>query len=148
MYAIENISGNSLYAEDIFEIEQECFGENSWSLDTIRRELSANENIYMICKHGTEIIGFTATSSVLNEAELNRIALKKQFRGRGLATRMIDFLIRFLKQNSFEILMLEVRSTNVPAKKLYEKNGFETDCIRKGYYQNPVEDAILMSLKL
>ena len=148
MCTIENISGSMLYAEDVYKIDRECFGNNCWSLEIFKNELAVGDNIYMICNCQKEIAGFLAVSFVLDEAELNRIALKKDFRNRGLATRMLSSLVEILKQQNFKKLMLEVRSSNISAIQLYKKMGFKTDCIRKEYYHDPSDDAILMSLNL
>ncbi len=148
MYTIENVSQDTQFARDVFEIDRECFGVNCWSLELIKYDIATAGNIYIICKHQKEVVGFVAVSTVLDEAELNRIALKEKFRSLGLGTKLLNSLIKLLKQKNFKRLMLEVRSSNISAIELYKKAGFERDYIRKEYYRDPVDDAILMSLKL
>ena len=81
-------------------------------------------------------------------AELYNIAVDIRFRNEGIGSKLLDFIIQHCKNQGAENLFLEVRRSNESARKLYEKKGFIFDSVRKNYYKNPVEDAILMHLSL
>ncbi|MDE6707412.1 MAG: ribosomal protein S18-alanine N-acetyltransferase, partial [Oscillospiraceae bacterium] len=78
---------------------------------------------------------------VLDTADLTNIAVAPEFRNQGIASKLLKFLLQELKNYH---IFLEVRISNIPAIKLYQKFHFKQVGIRKRFYQNPIEDAILM----
>ena len=86
------------------------------------------------------LIGFLALQDLAGELEITQLAVKKAYQGQGLANQLMGFLA-----DRPEGIFLEVRAGNQVAKGLYEKHGFQPVGQRKNYYQNPVEDAILMA---
>jgi len=148
MCNIVNVSGDVTYAHQIHNLDKECFFNDCWSYELIEAELSSKKNIYLICKLGEKIVGYLNASVVLDEAELNRIAVSPLHRRNGIANFLMDSLLRQLESSECTRLMLEVRSQNKGALALYDKCGFKTDTVRKNYYKNPSDDAILMSLEL
>jgi ribosomal-protein-alanine N-acetyltransferase len=86
------------------------------------------------------LIGFLALQDLAGELEITQLAVKKAYQGQGLANQLMGFLA-----DRPEGIFLEVRVSNQVAKALYEKHGFQPVGQRKNYYQNPVEDAILMA---
>ena len=78
------------------------------------------------------------------EGELLRIALRPEYRGRGLAKKLMDQLVEYSIHNSVKSLFLEVRNSNGTARNLYSSYGFIETGIRKNYYKNPQEDAVVM----
>ena len=149
MCILENVTCNPAYSADIFEIDKLTFGQNAWSFELINKELSSKNNIYIICKKKEEtVIGFLSASIVFDEADITKIAVKEKYRCSGYGSKIMDFFIKTIKSQNFKTATLEVRSSNYSAIKLYEKFGFEPCFIRKNYYSNPLEDAVLMSLKL
>lgn len=136
------------YADKIYSIEKECFPDEFWSFELIKNDIKNNGSIYILCYLDNQIVGYTTVSTVLDEAELNRIAIKHSYRRKGAASFLIQETINILKQSGCSKLMLEVRSLNESAVSLYKLCGFSVDGIRKNYYQNPCDDAILMSLNI
>ena len=85
---------------------------------------------------------------VMDECHVTNIAVHSDYRKQGIASKLIKKMFNLCKEHQSAYILLEVRANNIPAKNLYEKFGFKSDGIRKGYYKNPDgthEDAILMS---
>ena len=83
---------------------------------------------------------------VLDEGYINNIAVSPSYRRRGVASALMDRLIDSARGLSLAFLTLEVRCGNHAAISLYEKYGFERVGLRRGYYEKPREDALLMTL--
>lgn len=97
---------------------------------------------------GNELLGYLVGQRILDEAEVHRIAVKKASRGKGYGQRLLtDFLTR-MRQAGAAMVFLEVRAGNKAAIGFYRKNGFTQSGIRRGYYRNPPEDAVLMQKRL
>lgn len=103
-----------------------------------------------------QVVGFALLMIVLDEAHLLNIAIHQQFRGRGLAAKLLKFIFEFAVEKSTKTMFLEVRFFNETAKKLYQSFGFEQVGLRKKYYSAKIsdstpdgtEDAIIMSKKI
>ena len=83
---------------------------------------------------------------VLDEGYINNVAVREEYRKQGIASALLDVFIRFGKAHQLAFLTLEVRASNAAAIALYQKHGFEQVGRRKNYYEDPKEDAILMTL--
>ena len=128
-------------AEKIHEIEKLCFAD-PWSVKSILEDISENEKAkYLVAAEGDQVLGYVGVWNILGEGHITNVAVKPQFRRRHIADLLIDQLLK-----EFEKATLEVRSSNEAAIALYEKHGFERIGIRKGYYENNGEDAIIMWL--
>jgi ribosomal-protein-alanine acetyltransferase len=95
-----------------------------------------------------QIVAFLAAHRVDRDWELQYVVVKKKYRLRGLATLLLNQLIEHARSSNAEAIFLEVRESNQSARALYRKLGFEEAGLRKGYYSNPPEDAILCNLRL
>jgi ribosomal-protein-alanine N-acetyltransferase len=84
---------------------------------------------------------------VLDEGDVLNVAVKKDRQREGIGNFLMESMIRLAAEREISIIHLEVRKSNETAIRLYERLGFERDGIRKGYYTDPVEDAILMTKK-
>ena len=91
-----------------------------------------------------EIVAYAAVSFVLDECNINRIAVVQEFRGRGLGTYLLRCIEELLPPE-VNIFNLEVRESNVHAIEMYEKFGYTVLGRRKNFYRCPVEDALLMT---
>lgn len=89
--------------------------------------------------------GYLIIYYVLDEAEIARIAVSEDARRLGLAGELMTWLLDFSKEEGLERILLDVRENNVAARAFYTKWGFQIDGIRKRFYEDPVESAILMS---
>ena len=130
-------------AEAVANIERESF-PTPWSREDFWREASNDFACYIVALEDTDIIGFGGCWISFEEAQVTNIALTSAQRGRGLGKALMARLMRAAAARGAERMTLEVRPSNTPALRLYEGLGFAAVGIRKKYYQDNDEDAILM----
>jgi ribosomal-protein-alanine N-acetyltransferase len=119
----------------------------SWSKDSYIQELTNPVAKYFVAKVDNKVIGFAGTWIVLDEAHITNIAVHPDHRNNGIASKLLKELINYCKNNGCVAYTLEVRSSNKAAIGLYEKYNFKEAGIRKGYYEDNKEDAVLMWLR-
>lgn len=129
---------------NISKIESECFSE-PWSENAIREFISHNENTILCAYSDNELCGYVSETKVLDEIQIANVAVSQKFRRCGIASLLIETLINKCYSQNIALMTLEVRKSNTPAIKLYEKYNFRPEGIRKNYYRNPTEDAIIMN---
>ncbi len=127
----------------IAELEKLCFND-PWSEKSIASELNNRLSCWLVALDGNSVVGYVGSQTVLGETDMMNIAVHPDYRKQGVATDLIQSLIDALSKQGSHSLMLEVRQTNEPAKNLYKSLGFETVGIRKNYYRNPREDALIL----
>ena len=127
-------------------LEKRCFPADPWSEELFRDALD-NPNVAILLAEGADgsVLGYAVLSVVLDEGNLDNIAVAPDCRRRGVADGLLSALTGFGREH-LSALMLEVRASNAPAIALYEKHGFAAVGRRKNYYTAPREDAILMTL--
>lgn len=125
-----------------------CFPNDAWNENLISEELIKGKQSYFALFLNDEMIAYLNGFTVDSEAELNRIAVLTEHRNKGIGRYLLNEYVNFLKENGCTRLMLEVRETNHPAISLYASAGFKKDGIRKNYYTNPAENAVLLSLEI
>ena len=125
-------------------LERACFS-HPWSEAMLAEELY-NDNASLVAAEGEDgtVLGYGMVRAVLDEGCLERIAVVPAYRRQGVAEELLSAFLRF-GQAHLAFLTLEVREGNAPAIALYEKHGFYEVGRRKGYYDDPKEDAILMT---
>lgn len=94
------------------------------------------------------VIGHLIFWHLYDQIQLSNIAVHPDFRRMGVAARVLKWLIQGIRGLGAAHIVLEVRPSNKAARKLYKKYGFQIEGIRKNYYSNPVEDALLMGLSI
>lgn len=97
---------------------------------------------------GSGIQGFACAAAVLDEVELQSIAVRSEARGRGVGSALLEALVDWAREEGYRSLHLEVRAGNVPALALYRRFGFSQVGSRRGYYQDNGEDALLLSREI
>ena len=115
-----------------------------WSAEEIERSFRLANYRFFIAEEDGAVVGYAGILRCLDEADLTKVAVTECFRRRGIASALIDTVFQYAEEEELECLFLEVRSSNFPARALYEKAGFVQVGLRKDYYENPREDAILM----
>lgn len=136
----------ALKAEDapaLAELEKSCFSL-PWSEKSFWGALNSPFTHGFGLFEGEELCGYAILFSLFEEGEVMNIAVAPAQRGRGLGGMLMDALLKEAAARQVENLHLEVRESNVPARRLYEKQGFCYEGRRKGYYSQPKEDALLM----
>lgn len=128
----------------VLDIERICFSV-PWSENSFRYELESKEAYFAVAEEDGEVLGFGILHTFCDQAELFNIAVLPECRKRGIGDRLMASILDFASGAGIKIIFLEVRASNSPAQKLYEKHGFTSCGRRKNYYDKPVEDALLMS---
>ena len=134
---------NKSHVLQIAELEQLCFND-PWSENSITSELDNKLSCWLVALDKDQVVGYVGSQTVLGETDMMNIAIHPDYRKQGIASALINALIETLKERGSHSLMLEVRSSNEPAKSLYFKIGFESVGIRRNYYRNPKEDALIL----
>ena len=129
--------------EQIVRLEEESFS-NPWTAEGLAEMLKAPvTQLHVARRPPDEIVAFCACWVIEGELHINTVAVKRSWRRRGIATRLLQ---RVLEVTGVDRATLEVRRSNVAALKLYERLGFKTTAVRPRYYSNPEEDGLIMWL--
>ena len=126
------------------QLEKECFAD-PWSEKALAEELTNPNAVFRVALIDEEVAGYVGMLHVLDEGDICNVAVFDKFRRRGVATALIQHLVDYAVENQLSFITLEVRESNMGAQKFYETMGFETIGIRKNFYYNPKEHAILMN---
>lgn len=131
-------------AKAIAEMEKICFTV-PWSYEAILAELTENHRaFYLIAESNGEIIGYAGVWMILDEGHITNVAVLPKYRGRKTGTAIVKQLLKITEARGIIRHTLEVRKSNQSAIALYEKLGFQTAGVRKGYYMDNGEDALIM----
>jgi len=103
--------------------------------------------IYVLRTEDHPVAGFCAFWLVAEQAHINNLAILPELRGCGLGTQLLEAIVAEAAHLGAAMLTLEVRHSNEPARRLYQSCGFFQEGLRKNYYTNPVEDALILSRK-
>ena len=124
-------------------LEAENFSR-PWSYDAFFKTLSDENYIVMIAKKEDAFLGYCVLLCTGEEADITNVCTAPKARGKGVATGMLTALMEAGKSRGVTEFFLEVRESNAPARSLYTKLGFEEIGLRKNYYEEPKEHAVLM----
>ncbi len=142
------ISIDDLQKEDLdslMEIESTAYGEHHWSRDSFVNELNNKVAKYYAVKNkDLELIAYMGVWNIVDEAHITTIAVREDYRRLHVGEALIAKMLEDCYNNYVKYITLEVRVGNIPAIKLYEKFGFKSLGVRKGYYQDNGEDALIM----
>lgn len=130
--------------EDIFNIlslDKENFSNNFE--EEFYLEYMKNQRV-IVAEKEKNVIGYILFNQILDEAEIYKIVVLKEFRKKQIAFKIMEFLLNELKKNNVEKIFLEVRKSNIPAINLYKKCGFIDIREIVDYYSNPKENGIMM----
>lgn len=137
------VRADKSHIRQIAELEKSCI-PNGWSENAFEQAFENDNALIFAAVSDGEITGFLNGSYVLDEAELLNIAVSENYRKNGIAGMLVTVFEEELRKLGVKIVYLEVRESNAPARKLYEKHGFTQNGLRKNYYRSPVENAVLM----
>jgi ribosomal-protein-alanine N-acetyltransferase len=132
----------------VASIEAEAFS-SPWKADTFTTLLQRpGAELWVLADPQAGVVAYAVVWCILDQGELANIAVASSHRGRGLGRRLLELALDAARQRGVKSIYLEVRSTNVRAANLYQAFGFERIGVRRDYYDNPTEDAILMVARL
>jgi len=136
----------------LVELETELFADAAWSAETWWAELAGRpRRSYVVLDGGDGIEGFAGVDLGGDVADVMTVAVVPGWRGRGLADLLVGELVRRAGKSGAGSVMLEVRADNGPARRLYERHGFEEVSVRRRYYRQPDGpdvDALVMRRRL
>lgn len=129
--------------EKVVEIEERTFSM-PWSKNGFADALKMQANHYVVYEEEGIIKGYCGFYGVLDEGEITNVAVDCQYRNCGIAKAMLSELLKVAASEGITKMVLEVRVSNASAIHVYETLGFKNIGIRKGFYEKPVEDAMIM----
>lgn len=128
----------------VLEIERASF-PTPWPRDAYLQEIKGNRLAsYIVAKVGEEVVGYAGMWVILDEAHITTIAVDPRYRRQSIGERLLVALIDEAMRRGARWMTLEVRKSNMAAQSLYRKYGFRDIGIRRGYYSDNREDAIVM----
>ena len=142
---MEIVNMTAAHTARLAELEKLCFSE-PWSENALLEEIDNPAAYFVTAVEGDKILGYGGMHTVVGESYIDNIAVFPQYRGRGAGRAMTQALIEKAKENDGVFITLEVRASNTPAITLYTSLGFETAGVRKRFYTDPEEDAVIMTL--
>ncbi|MGB9587253.1 MAG: ribosomal protein S18-alanine N-acetyltransferase [Armatimonadota bacterium] len=129
--------------EEVAELDKKCF-PSPWSASAYRNEVHNPSAYYIVARMDDRIIGYAGMWLIMDEAHITTIGVDPEFRGKGLGERILVSLLEEALHRGARRATLEVRKSNIVAQNLYHKYCFHAVAVRRGYYTNNGEDAIVM----
>ena len=127
----------------VAQIEEDSFSI-PWTLNDFENELNYNLSIYIVAIKDDEVIGYAGMWHVVNEGHIVNIAVKEEHRRKGVGALLIKKFIEIAREKEMIGLTLEVRMSNAAGQRLYYKFGFKPEGVRRRYYEDTGEDAVIM----
>lgn len=127
----------------IASAEERIFSD-PWKLSDVLGAISQSGSMCYVATSDGALMAYIIGRTVMPEGEIYRIATLEEFRRRGIAYRLLDYAHKTERGRGLESLFLEVREKNAAARALYAAHGFSEIGVRRGYYKDPPDNAILM----
>lgn len=141
-----NLTVHTLEKDDIdsiIEIENLCF-PTPWTKESMEGELRNKFAKYVVIKNNNLVVGYGGLWLIIDEGHITNIAVHPEFRGMGIGNKILEELIKLCEKRNIPSMTLEVRISNTIAQNLYKKFGFKEAGVRKKYYGDNDEDALIM----
>ena len=132
------------HLDEIARLESLCFSE-PWSRKALEEELENPTAVFLVAEENGVVLGYAGMHVVCGEGYIDNIAVFPAARRKGVGRRLIEALVDWMEHHEGVFLTLEVRPSNEGAVLLYQSVGFREVGRRKGFYQDPEEDALLMT---
>ena len=128
----------------VARIEKVSFAD-PWSASDFRSVMTSAQSIFLVAESlDSRVVGYVVVLRVLDESEILNIAVAPADRGKSIGSALLDAAIGMVEREGVAQTFLEVRESNAAARGLYESRGFVEMARRRGYYRNPVEDALVL----
>ncbi|MBR1742358.1 MAG: ribosomal protein S18-alanine N-acetyltransferase [Lachnospiraceae bacterium] len=127
----------------VLSLENACFSK-PWSEKSFLDALHSEQTLYLVAEAAGAVIGYCGFFFSFESADLCNMLVEEKMRKNGIGRKLLEEAFLLLGKRQIEKVILEVRASNASAIHLYEMLGFEKIGIRKRYYSEPVEDALLM----
>lgn len=131
--------------DGVLKIEEEAFSL-PWTRDAFVQEMTNNLHAYYIVAENDQgqIVGFCGMWMIIDESHITNVAVAEQVKGQGIGEGLMREAIRVAREHEVVLMSLEVRVSNTIAQNLYRKLDFQNGGIRKGYYSDNQENALVM----
>lgn len=154
-YSIDTLVSNGFFSEmtvisierehinTIAELEKICFS-TPWSIDSLLDAFKSGTKFFVAVQN-KKVLGYIGISCILDEGYITNVAVFPDSRQKGVGTALLNRVFSLASDLNLSFVSLEVRVSNLTAISLYEKLGFKTEGRRKNFYDNPKEDALIMT---
>lgn len=132
------------HLDALAQLEAVCFA-HPWSRQSLAEELSNEDSLFLVAEEEGEVLGYAGMHIVLGEGYTDNVAVFPAHRKKGVGRALMQGLLAALREKDGVFLTLEVRPSNTAAVSLYTSLGFQQVGIRKNFYQDPAEDALLLT---
>ncbi|WP_070121688.1 ribosomal protein S18-alanine N-acetyltransferase [Bacillus marinisedimentorum] len=134
--------------DEVEKIEQACFA-TPWSRESFYNEVEINQFAkYLVLELNGSVIGYCGLWIIIDEGHITNIAVLPEYRGRKFGEKLLRYALALARGQGANTVTLEVRASNAAAQNLYRKLGFQEGGIRKNYYTDNNEDALVMWVNL
>lgn len=142
----EVVKMKACHLPQVLDIERRVFAQ-PWSETDFLDCITESDRHYFCAVSEAEVLGYCGYWGVFEEAQIFNVAVREDARNRGIGKALLKKMIEFGIEDGRSRFILEVRTGNMPAIALYRGLGFVEDGIRPDFYENPMEDALLMSFR-
>lgn len=130
--------------DQVMEIENALFSV-PWTKEGFFTFLLKDENMFFVVEEKDRILGYCSMQTVLDEGDILNVAVAKDRQREGIGAFLLNSMLMIADARGIHMVHLEVREGNATARRLYQRLGFKEDGLRKNYYSDPVENAVLMT---
>lgn len=131
----------------VASIEKENF-TRPWSRKSLEDSAFRKDTLYFVAEQDGSIAGYIGMWISLDEGEITNVSVAKNMQGQGIGSLLMGHLLREAEKRQIRLCILEVRKSNHPAIRLYERAGFVSMGVRKNFYEAPKEDGLVMGKQL
>jgi [ribosomal protein S18]-alanine N-acetyltransferase len=129
----------------ILALEQQAPSAAHWTTEQCNKLVEGG--VVLVAEAAGELCGFVCAQAVAGQWEIENVVVAAEFLRRGIGNELVRELIQRAQNGAASAILLEVRESNLPARRLYEKHGFREEGRRRAYYRDPAEEAILYALR-
>lgn len=130
--------------DQVVDIEQNLFSV-PWTKEGFLTYLMKKDTMFFVVEEKERILGYCSMMTVLDEGDILNVAVRSDRQKEGIGLFLVDSMLRMAEMEEIRLVHLEVRQGNGTARRLYQRLGFKEDGLRRDYYENPVENAVLMT---
>lgn len=130
--------------DQVVDIEQKLFSV-PWTKEGFLTYLMKKDTMFFVVEEKERILGYCSMMTVLDEGDILNVAVRSDRQKEGIGQFLVDSMLRMAEMEGIRLVHLEVRQGNGTARRLYQRLGFKEDGLRRDYYENPVENAVLMT---
>lgn len=130
--------------DQVAEIEKNLFSV-PWTKEGFFTFLMKDDTMFFVVEENSRILGYCSMMTVLDEGDILNVAVCRDRQREGIGYFLVNSMLRMAEIRGIHTIHLEVRESNETARRLYQRLGFKEDGIRKNYYTDPSESAVLMT---